>query len=231
MQRQNNAPTIQEELEKALTTLLKSPTPIVAAGRTDAGVSAKMMMAHFDSDKELDNLVYRLNRFLPSTIAVQSIRAVLPDAHARFDALYRAYTYYIHFEKNPFLESFSLEFPNALDITKMNICAALLLEYEDFKSFEKMHSDNKTSLCEVIQAEWEIIENQWVFTIKANRFLRNMVRSIVGTLFEVGKGNISIEDFQKIIEKKDRTFAAASAPAKALFLTNIEYSSNLFDVS
>ncbi len=230
MQKQPNAPTIQEELEKALSQILDDHIRIVAAGRTDAGVHARKMVAHFETEKNTENLVYRLNRFLPRSIAVQYIQKVRPEAHARFDAESRTYQYYIHFRKNPFLEAFSYEIPFVLNVNRMNQAAALLLKVDDFSSFEKMHSDNKTSICELSEAKWEVRKDQWVFTIKADRFLRNMVRAIVGTLWEVGQEKISLGEFEDIIAQKNRSFAGVSAPAKALFLVDIQYPSILFDV-
>ncbi len=230
MQVQPNAPTIQQEIEDAIYTLSKTKTPITAAGRTDAGVSAQKMFAHFDWKYPIENLQFRLNRLLPKEIAIVSITPVTSNAHARFDALYREYKYYIHFHKNPFLEAFSYRYPFSLNGKKMNEAAQMLLSIEDFSSFEKKHSDNKTSICELVSAEWEFAENQWVFTTKANRFLRNMVRAMVGTLWEVGRGRMSLEEFKQVIDKKERKFAGASAPAHALFLTDIEYPSEIFNV-
>ncbi len=230
MQIQPNAPTIQEELENALSQLLDEEIRIIAAGRTDAGVSAKKMVAHFDTDKNTENLTYRLNRYLPKTIAVQYIQEVNPEAHARFDALSRTYQYHLHFLKNPFLDAFSYQYPYTLNIKEMNDAAHYLLEVNDFSSFEKMHSDNKTSICNVSHAQWKIEKDQWIFTITADRFLRNMVRAIVGTLWEVGKGEVSFEEFKTIVAQQNRCFAGASAPANALFLTDIQYPSNLFYV-
>lgn len=223
---QPNGDSIQQELQKALSTLLRQPVEVVGAGRTDTGVHAKMMVAHFDWEEPLDEkqLSYKLNKLLPQDIAVQEVRQVADDMHARFSAISRTYHYYIHTRKDPFLQAYSWQIPFALDFEKMNEAAKVLLEYKDFTSFSKVNTDTKTNLCDLKEAYWEeVAEGQWRFTITANRFLRNMVRAIVGTLVEVGRGRTGIEEMRQIIEAKDRCQAGESVPGKALFLVDIKY--------
>ena len=227
---QPNGDTIQERLQEALCTLLRQPVEIVGAGRTDTGVHARMMVAHFDwegemvNDKWLDDLAYKLNKLLPQDIAVQEVRQVSDDMHARFSATSRTYHYYIHTYKDPFMQAYSWQIPFKLDFEKMNEAAKALLEYKDFTSFSKVNTDVKTNLCDIKEAYWEeVAQGQWRFTITANRFLRNMVRAIVGTLIDVGRGKISIEDVRRIIEAKDRCCAGESVPGKGLFLVDIKY--------
>ncbi len=225
-QKQNNAHTVQAELENALFTILREEIAVTGAGRTDAGVHAKYMVAHFDCSSITDDkekFVGRLNRVLPVDIAITKIIEVKSDAHARFDALSRTYRYYISFKKNPFSPELFTSINFKLDIDLMNKAASLLLEISDFASFCKLHSNNKNTLSTVTYAKWEEINNSLIFTITANRFLRDMVRSIVGTLIDVGRKKISIADFQKIINSKDRREAGMSAPANGLFLEKIEY--------
>ena len=239
---QPNSDTIQQRLQEALSTLLRQPIEVVGAGRTDTGVHAKMMVAHFDLDPtqpplkgeeslfspfkgELERvLTYKLNKLLSKDIAVQKVEPVADDMHARFSATSRTYHYYIHTFKDPFLSAYSWQIPFALDFNKMNEAAKVLLEYKDFTSFSKVNTDTKTNLCDLKEAYWEeVAAGQWRLTITANRFLRNMVRAIVGTLVEVGRGRISIEEMRRIIEAKDRCQAGESVPAKGLFLVNIKY--------
>jgi tRNA pseudouridine38-40 synthase len=222
---QPNAISVQEELEKALSTILREEITLVGAGRTDTGVHASFFVLHFESGNETlnSNFVYKLNRFLPSDIAVQKIWKVKEDMHARFSAISRTYKYYISTQKNPFKVETSFQFTQKLDVDKMNEAALVLFEFEDFTSFSRLHTDVKTNNCKIYFAEWKVEKEQLVFTIKADRFLRNMVRAIVGTLLEVGKGKLTINEFRKIIERKDRGAAGASAPAQGLFLVNIEY--------
>ncbi|HSO87573.1 MAG TPA: tRNA pseudouridine(38-40) synthase TruA [Draconibacterium sp.] len=225
-QRQTNAISVQEVMEKTLSTVLREDVAVVGAGRTDTGVHASFYVLHFDVSAEIqdtEKLVYHLNRFLPKDIAVQKIKKVNNDFHARFSAVSRTYKYYISMVKDPFTIDTSYTFTVLLDIKKMNEAANILFEYNDFTSFAKLHTDVKTNSCKIYQAKWKKENNQLVFTIKANRFLRNMVRAIVGTLLEVGKGKITIDDFKKIIESKNRGAAGTSAPAHGLFLVDIEY--------
>lgn len=228
-QRQPGQDTIQERIERALSTLLKTEIEIVGAGRTDTGVHARNYVAHFDSDT--DNLhtdtdfLYRLNCILPFDICIQRIARVHPDAHARFDATRRTYKYYVTTRKDVFGYQFAERVRN-LNIDAMNAATAKLLKYTDFTSFSKLNTDVKTNNCTIYDAHWDSADGEMAFTITANRFLRNMVRAIVGTLFEVGYGKLSTDDFCRIIEAKDRSRAGTSAPAKALFLEKIEYPYN-----
>ena len=223
---QPNSDSVQQRLQEALSTLLRQPVEVVGAGRTDTGVHARMMVAHFDWEELIDGkqLAYKLNKFLPQDIAVQEVRLVDEEKHARFSATSRTYHYFIHMRKDPFLQAYSWQVPFKLDFEKMNEAAKVLLEYKDFTSFSKVNTDTKTNLCDVKEAFWEeIAPDRWRFTITANRFLRNMVRAIVGTLVEVGRGRLSPEDVRRIIEAKDRCSAGESVPAKGLFLVDIKY--------
>lgn len=224
---QANAVTVQSTLNKALCTFLKEEIETTGAGRTDTGVHADFFIAHFDSvsddlDKQQD-LIYHLNGILPRDIAIQKIFRVNDDSHARFDAVSRTYKYYITNNKDPFGHEYALYLSSKPDITKMNKCAEVLKDHTDFTSFSKLHSNTKTNDCKISGAEWKEKNGRIVFTITADRFLRNMVRAIVGTLIEAGKGKLTVEEFRNIIESKDRGKAGASAPAHGLFLTNIEY--------
>ena len=234
---QPNGDSIQQQLQEALSTLLRQPIEVVGAGRTDTGVHARMMVAHFEAPHPLlggeivncqlsivNDLAYKLNKLLPQDIAVQEVRQVPDDMHARFSATSRTYHYFIHTHKDPFLCAYSWQIPYKLDFERMNEAAQVLLEYKDFTSFSKVNTDTKTNLCDIKEAYWtEVAPGQWRFTITANRFLRNMVRAIVGTLVEVGRGRISIEDVRRIIEAKNRCQAGESVPAKGLFLVDIKY--------
>ncbi len=223
-QYQPNGLSIQESLEKALSTILREEIKVVGAGRTDAGVHARFYIAHFDSVSEQidDRTVYSLNNFLHKNIAVQKIYRV-NNMNARFDAKSRVYEYVISPFKDPFNNDFAYYLNKKLDVEKMNEAAKILLDIEDFTSFSKLHTDVKTNNCDVSIAEWSERGDLLVFTIKANRFLRNMVRAIVGTLLDVGLGKIDKKEFKQIIDDKDRSSAGFSVPAKALYLINIEY--------
>lgn len=227
-QRQPNGITVQEVLETALETILREPTPVTFAGRTDAGVHAEYMVAHFDSDKDSSfltgQLAARLNNLLPVSIAVERIYPVADDLHARFSAKERTYEYRITTIKNPFTQGLRTRLAPGLDYDKMNEAAQLLLGRQDFASFCRVQTDVKTTFCTIQEARW-IIENdhEATFRIRADRFLRNMVRAVVGTLLEVGRGKITKQDFQKIITGKNRCLAGESAPAQGLFLTHIQY--------
>lgn len=228
---QPNGISVQEVLMKALSTFLRKPIEIVGAGRTDAGVHARLMVAHFDFDTELDcaTVVDKLNRLLPPDVAVHRVRRVKPEAHARFDATYRTYKYYITTCKDPFNQAFSWRVFQKLDFEKMNEAAQVLFDYIDFTSFSKLHTDVKTNNCKMMHARWEQIgEHNWVFTIQADRFLRNMVRAVVGTLVEVGKGKLTVEGFRRVIEEKNRCSAGTSVPGNALFLVDVGYPEELF---
>jgi tRNA pseudouridine38-40 synthase len=229
-QNQPNAITVQEVLEKALSTLLRDKIDVVGAGRTDAGVHAKQMFCHFDFDSIDDkkDLAYRLNAFLPDDIAVQEIRTVVDGAHARFDAIERTYEYWLVREKDPFLFDYAHWVKHPLDLPAMNEAAKMLLEYTDFECFSKSNTDVKTFNCDVRQAYWEARADKWVFTITADRFLRNMVRAVVGTLLDVGLKKIKSEDMHRIIASKDRSEAGVSVPAKGLYLTKVIYPKDIF---
>jgi tRNA pseudouridine38-40 synthase len=222
---QPNAVSVQEEMEKALSMLLREEIKITGAGRTDTGVHAKKIFAHFDTEKALDqDLTRRLNSFLPPDIAVKRIFQVSDDFHARFDATYRTYEYYISLEKNPFTEDSAWQhWRRPLDINPMNEACNILFEYEDFTSFAKLHTDNKTNLCKIYKAEWEQNGSELKFTVSANRFLRNMVRAIVGTMVDIGAGKLKPEDLRKVIENKNRNSAGTSAPAHGLYLVDVGY--------
>ena len=230
-QRQPDMPTVQQTIEQALTKLLRTPTEIVGAGRTDTGVNASYYVAHFDADVEVDlqQLHYKLNMMLPKDIAIFSVTPVADGAHARFDARQREYRYYICPTKNPFRRYSAWLYYVSLDVEKMNQAAAKLLEYDDFTSFAKLNSNNKTNICRVMDAHWSVeTDGVLVFTIRADRFLRNMVRSIVGTLVDVGRGRYSVEEFCKIVEAKDLSLSSAGAPAQGLFLSDVVYSEETF---
>lgn len=223
---QPNGITVQEEIEKALSTILRHPVSITGAGRTDTGVHAALMVAHFDIENPLMDIAQlgeKLNRLLPRDIAISHIRAVKSDAHARFDAISRTYKYYVTDKKDVFRGELAHKIYGKMDFGKMNEAAQILFEYTDFTSFSKLHTDVKTNNCRIMQAEWREENGQWVFTIQADRFLRNMVRAVVGTLFDVGRGKIDLNGFRNVIEQKDRCKAGTSAPAQALFLVDIEY--------
>lgn len=228
---QENAHTIQAEFESALSNILSSEIKVTGAGRTDTGVHAKEMFAHFDNSSELHqgDLCYKLNRFLPDDIVVYDILSVKPNAHARFDAIKRTYNYIITNNKNPFEHEFSWHLHYDLDIDKMNEFSVELIKHKDFSSFCKSHTDTKTNLCDIFVAKWKNKNGLIVFEITANRFLRNMVRAIVGTMVDVGRGKINLEEFKQIIESKNRSDAGMSVPAKGLFLTKIEYPNEIFN--
>ena len=218
--------SVQEELQKAMSTLLRKPMEVIGAGRTDTGVHARKMVAHFDYDEEVDclQLVYKLNKLLPRDIAVQQVEPVAEDMHARFSAKSRTYHYYVHMGKNPFLRSYSWQVYGNIDFELMNQAASVLMEYKDFTSFSKVNTDTKTNDCTITEAHWDRVgEDQWCFTITANRFLRNMVRAIVGTLMEVGRGRMTIEQLRRVIDAKDRCCAGDSVPGNALFLVQVKY--------
>ncbi|MDR1005858.1 MAG: tRNA pseudouridine(38-40) synthase TruA [Bacteroidales bacterium] len=228
---QKNKPSVEQTIEKALSLLLNCDIDITGCGRTDTGVNARNFYAHFDHaelDKTgLQTLIRRLNAFLPQSIRIFDIFKVRDDAHARFDAVSRTYSYHVRTAKNPF-DSFSLYFPYSLDTAKMNEAAALLLHYTDFTSFAKVNSQTKTNLCQITQAQWQQNGEQIVFLITANRFLRNMVRAIVGTLLDVGKGKMSLDEFEAVIKAKNRCKAGTSVKPNALFLEQITYPSSVF---
>ena len=224
---QPNGPSVQEKLQWALSTILRQDIQVTGAGRTDAGVHARMMVAHFDVETmvyELQDLTYKLNRLLPQDIAIQKMEPVSDEMHARFSATSRTYHYYIHTVKDPFLRAYSCELHYPLDFQLMNEAAAILMTYEDFGAFCKAHADVKTTLCHITTAQWhQTSPSSWYFESTANRFLRKMVRAVVGTLIDVGRGRLSLDDFRKVVEGKRRTEAGESMPANALFLEEVKY--------
>ena len=229
---QPNGESVQERLQGALSTLLREEIAVTGAGRTDAGVHARMMVAHFDTATKYEaedgincpQLAYKLNKLLPYDIAVQKVELVSDDLHARFSATSRTYHYYIHTVKDPFLRAYSCELHYPLDFDLMNQAASLLKEYEDFGAFCKSGADVKTTLCQVTEARWiQTSPESWHFEITANRFLRNMVRAVVGTLIDVGRGRLTLDGFRQVIEGKQRTEAGESMPGNALFLEDIKY--------
>ena len=229
---QPNSLTIQEVLNKSFSTLLRENTELTGAGRTDTGVHASYYVAHFDSSNEqLDNekTVYKLNSFLPKDIAISSIVRVKADAHARFDATSRSYEYHISTKKNPFEIEFAHSLYSNLDINKMNEAAHCLYEYSDFTSFSKLHTDNKTNICKITNANWQLEDGKLVFSISADRFLRNMVRSIVGTLLNIGSGKETVQGFRNIIEAQNRNKAGQSVPPQGLYLTDIKYPNRIHE--
>lgn len=236
---QPNAISVQEEIEKSLSVFFQQKITITGAGRTDTGVNARKMFAHFDIDSYLTDqkrFLTSINHLVGKNIAISNICPVSETAHARFDAIERTYKYFITFKKDPFINTFSCFSPSQLDITAMNEAASILLETQDFTSFAKLHSDNKTNICNVTKAQWlpinddlealEFLGNMQdgiVFTITSDRFLRNMVRAVVGTLVQVGRNKTSLNDFKNIIAKKNRSEAGTSMPANALFLWDVKY--------
>ena len=223
---QPNGISVQGELQRVLSTLLRQDISITGAGRTDAGVHARVMAAHFDFEGDIDcqQLAYKMNRMLSGDIVISRIEEVAPDLHARFSATERTYHYYIHTRKDPFLRHYSCEIHYPLDFAAMNEAGRILTTYKDFGAFCKAHSDVKTTLCHVTRAEWiQTGDTTWYFVITANRFLRNMVRAVVGTLVDVGRGRLSLEDFRKVIEGKKRSDAGDSMPGNALFLEDVKY--------
>lgn len=217
--------TVQGVLEQKLSMVLRTPTKIVGAGRTDAGVHARQQLAHFDYEGILDTIkiAYNLNACLPADIAIKKVILVQEDAHARFDARRRTYEYHIHKQKDPFLQESSFQYLYRLDVAKMNEAANLLFDYSDFECFSKVKTDVGTFICRIFEARWTETDHNLMFTISADRFLRNMVRAIVGTLIDVGLGKIAIDDVKKIIESKNRNNAGFSVPAHGLYLTKVEY--------
>jgi len=228
---QPNGISVQEVLTKALCTILRTETDLVGAGRTDTGVHARLMVAHFDLEGNLPgefNFIAKLNSILPKDIAALKIVEVQPNAHARFDATSRKYEYHIVLQKSVFRNELAARISNRLNFDAMNLAAATLIEYTDFTSFSKLHTDVKTNNCVIRQAHWTQQNDEWVFTIEADRFLRNMVRAIVGTLFEVGREKMTVEEFRAVIEVKNRCKAGTSVPAQGLYLVDIKYPDSIF---
>ena len=228
---QPNGVSVQEKLQESISLLMRVHTDVIGAGRTDAGVHARTMVAHFDAEEieQPELFLKKLNGVLPNDIAVWNIKKVKPGAHARFDAINRTYEYWVTPEKNPFHLESAARVHSPLDFEAMNQAAAILPEYIDFTSFSKLHTDVKTNNCTITQAYWAKQGDIWVFTITANRFLRNMVRAIVGTLLKVGRGQLTEKDFRAIIEAKDRGKAGSSAYAHGLYLTDVAYPDSIFE--
>jgi tRNA pseudouridine38-40 synthase len=229
-QRQPEQISVQQVLEETLSTLLRKELKLVGAGRTDTGVHAKQLFAHFDFDEieNLEALIFRINSFLPKDISVKNIFEVKEDAHARFNAVEREYEYNITLGKDPFSQDFAFQINNKPDVALMNEAANLLLHHRDFQCFSRSNTDVKTYNCTIVKAHWVAKDNSLIFTIAADRFLRNMVRAIVGTLLDVGYGKTTIEDFKAILKSKSREEAGASAPAHGLYLTKVVYPESVF---
>lgn len=231
-QRQTEAPSVQQTIENGLSTLLRENIEITGAGRTDTGVNAAYYVAHFDTTAPIRNceqLVYKLNLILPQDIAILSITAVADGAHARFDALWREYRYRIEQTKNPFTRSGSWQYYVPLNVGEMNRAAECLLRYDDFTSFAKLNSNNKTNICRITRAEWLREGDTLWFSIRADRFLRNMVRAIAGTLVDVGRGRYTAEDFERIVASRDLSLSSGGAPAQGLFLWDVAYPATVFE--
>ena len=217
---------MQQTSEEKLALLLRTSTEIVGAGRTDTGVHARYYVAHFDTVAEITSTIdfaYHLNAMLPNDIAIIELKKVADDAHARFDAVSREYKYSVEFEKNPFTRGTSWQFYRSISIEAMNEACKILLQERDFTTFAKLNSNNKTNICHVTNAQWCTTERGAEFTIRADRFLRNMVRAIVGTLMDVGAGKITVEEFNNIVTSRNLARSSASAPAHGLFLTDVKY--------
>ena len=229
---QPNSVTVQKILDEALCVVLNEKISTIGAGRTDTGVHASFFCAHFDSISPdlltLGNLIFRLNQYLPVDISVNSIKKVFPDANARYSAVSRTYKYYISRIKDPFLDSSSWYLYGKIEVIEMNKACRIIFNHLDFTSFSRLHSGTKSNICKIYYAGWEESDNRLVFTIKADRFLRNMVRAIVGTMVEIGSGKMDLKEFEEIILAKDRCKAGKSAPAKGLFLVDIEYPEEIF---
>ncbi len=224
---QPNGNTVQQVMEHALSTLLKEEISVTGAGRTDTGVHASRFVAHFDSasypETNSDRFVFKLNRFLPRDMMVQRIERVPDQLHARFSATYRSYEYRISSVKPLFDRNYTHYVFGPLDTVEINRCCAVIMCTTDFTSFSKLHTDVKTNNCRVMDARWNAVEHGYLFEIRADRFLRNMVRSLVGTLLEVGHGKLDLAGFKKIVEGRDRSLAGQSAPAQGLFLVDVGY--------
>ncbi len=226
---QPNGTSVQEVLERSLSVLMRHPVAVTGAGRTDSGVHARLMVAHFDTETTVpEHFIQRLNSILPRDIAAYRLRRVQPGAHARFDATARYYEYHVHCGKQVFSEKLSVQLPREPDFETMNKAAGILSEYTDFTSFSKLHTDVKTNNCKILKATWNARNDGWVFTIGADRFLRNMVRSVVGTLLEIGYGRMTVEEFRAVIEAKNRCRAGVSMPAHGLYLVDVQYPENIF---
>jgi tRNA pseudouridine38-40 synthase len=231
-QAQPNAPSVQAEIERVLGILTHSNIGITGAGRTDTGVHARYYVAHFDTEMEImthvQNFIYQMNALLPTDIAVQNIRPVQTEAHARYSAVSRTYQYTIGKVKSPFDQDFAWQYTVPLNVAIMNEAAEILLKQTDFTSFCKLHSDVKNNICHIYEAEWIEKPEQLIFIIRGNRFLRNMVRALVGTMIDLGRNRLEIDDLYRILEGKNRSLAGFSVPAQGLALTDIQYPPNIW---
>lgn len=229
-QRQANAHTVQQELEEALSKILAQPTDVTGSGRTDTGVHARKQVVHFDAETGMqeEQMLYKLNGILPDDISINHCWKVKEEAHARFDALERGYHYYIHQKKNPFLVGRSYFYSHSLNLEEMNEAAQKLMGRQDFESFSRVKTEVNNFICEIYTARWYMENDQLIFNVRANRFLRGMVRALVGTLLEVGKGKLTIEDFVSIIAAKDRTKAGRAVPPHGLYLSEVNYSDEIY---
>lgn len=227
---QPNGITVQEDLEKALSTILKTETPILGSGRTDTGVHAQQQIAHFDSDSEfqLEDLVYKLNAFLGPDISVNEIRTVNGEANARFSAISRTYHYHLHHAKDPFLAGVSYYFRPPLDLARINEACQIIEETQNFECFSKVHTEVNNFNCEIFEARWEQKDSRHLFVISANRFLRGMVRAVVGTLLDVGLYKTSLAEFREILDSRDRKKAGRAVPAEGLFLQQVKYPDEIY---
>ena len=226
--------SVQQVMNNALSTILREEINIIGAGRTDTGVHASLFYGHIDlenlqiNEENKGNILFKLNNYLPKDIAVFDILPVIPKAHARFSAESRTYQYHVTSRKDPFNTEFSYHFYFNANLDQMNEACKILFEYADFTSFSKTNTQVKTNLCEIYQAEWKSVDHKMVFTIKANRFLRNMVRAITGTMLDIGRGKLNLTEFRKIIESKNRSNAGYSVPPNGLFLVDIDYPPEIF---
>lgn len=226
---QNNARTVQQNLNEALSTILRTEIKTMGSGRTDTGVHAYHQVAHFDYEGNLDEgTCHRLNSLLSKSIAIKALRKVQPDVSARFDAVNRAYVYLMHTQKDPFKEGKSYRFARALDLNAMKECCEVFKSWQDFKCFSKVHTEVNNFNCEIFDAKWESVNDELKFYVSANRFLRGMVRSVVGTMLLVGENKIGLSEFKKILESKDRKQAGSSAPAHGLYLSEVNYPKGIY---
>jgi tRNA pseudouridine38-40 synthase len=225
---QENAPSIQDEIEKAFTILQKKQVVLTGSSRTDTGVHAQQNFFHFDFEEVINpQFLYKINSILPRDIVIKNIYDVLPEAHCRFDAMHRTYHYHIYQSKNPFLEDRAYYFPYTIDFNKLQEAAAILKTYTDFTSFSKRNTQAKTFLCTILESEWKKEDEQFIYCVKANRFLRGMVRGLTGTMLQAGRGKISIDDFKQIIEAKDCKKADFAVPGHGLTLMQVAYPESL----
>ena len=229
-QTQDNAYTVQQSIEEAFAKITGNKIPVTGSGRTDTGVHARQQIAHFNLEKDIDSnkLAYQLNAVLPKTISVNGMRRVHDEAHARFDAISRKYHYYIHTNKDPFKDGLSYYFRPDLRLDLIAQACEILTSEKDFESFSRVKTEVNNFLCDIMEAEWKLVSGGYLFTIQANRFLRGMVRAIVGTLIEVGLTKLSVTDFALIVKQKDRSAAGAAAPPHGLYLSEVIYPDHIY---